>query len=89
MYFNWIQSPEASVDFHQARQEMEYAIRPKIVRILLATFEDECCVDFSCFYFDVDLDLRVVRIAKDTPEAYRKKIKKAFKAEFGKIPVAF
>ena len=82
MKLNWIIPPNSNVNFDQHRLRLEYQLRPKLVQFLLKELDEECCVDFSCFVFDVYLDTGKVVIAKETPELYAAKISNGFKTNF-------
>jgi len=71
VHFNWIlTNPEDQIQ-KQRSIEMEYELRPKITKYLMERFETECCGDFSCFHFDVDVDNKTVSISTKTPLRYR------------------
>lgn len=60
---------------------MEYRLRPKITRFLLSKLDSDCCGDFSCFHFDVDIENQQVRISEKTPKDYIEKIRSDFDRE--------
>ncbi len=74
MKFNWIFSK--AIDSGQKKRciDLEYQLRPKITRYLLDKFEIECCGDFSCFYFDVDMNTERVWVNSKTPEEFAHKL---------------
>ncbi|NAS11057.1 hypothetical protein [Poritiphilus flavus] len=74
MKFNWISTAEADDTLKKRCIELEYQLRPKITRFLMARLEQECCGDFSCFYFDVNLETRQISIANKTPVRYTRRI---------------
>ncbi|MBU2947345.1 hypothetical protein [Zobellia uliginosa] len=78
MTFNWIAGREIDERLHRLCIELEYEFRPKIIKFLIANFDMECCSDFSCFHFDVDLTSKRVTLSDDTPLQYLKKIKPIF-----------
>ena len=82
MKFNWIAPSNSNVNFDQHKLRLEYQLRPKLVQFLLKELEEECCVDFSCFVFDVYLATGKVAIAQETPEVFTAKISKGFKTYF-------
>jgi hypothetical protein len=43
----------------------------------------DCCDDFSCFHFDVDMVRREIRISEKTPEEYSKQLRMGFRDEIG------
>lgn len=71
VHFNWIYTNPTDQNQQARSIEMEYALRPKITKYLMERFESECCGDFSCFHFDVDVLNNVVSISPKTPPRYR------------------
>jgi len=53
MKFNWIFNKETDQTEKQRCIDMEYKLRPRITRYLIARMEQECHGDFSKFCFDV------------------------------------
>ncbi|MEN1785565.1 MAG: hypothetical protein AAGF77_10535, partial [Bacteroidota bacterium] len=58
--------------------DLEYTLRPKIIKFLMERFEQECCGDFSCFYFDVEVNTGIIKMASKTPLHYRMIAQKDF-----------
>ena len=81
MHFNWVTNLPKDQRFNRLSIELEYELRPRITKYLMQKFEQECCGDFSCFYFEVDVNTQWVRVSRDTPEEYRKVIEPDFDAE--------
>ena len=69
--FNWIISGQSSQGLKKRCIDLEYELRPKITKFLLERFENDCCGDFSCFHFDVDVLTKVVRISNKTPREFK------------------
>ncbi len=78
MTFNWITGREIDEKLHRLCIELEYEFRPKIIKFLIANFDMECCSDFSCFHFNVDLVSKKVTLSDDTPLLYLQQIKPDF-----------
>lgn len=74
MKFNWILSPKSDATINRYCIELEYKLRPKITKLLLARFEDDILEDFSDLYFDVDVARSNIRISDKTPPHLAKKI---------------
>ncbi len=81
MKFNWNSVHEIDDSVRKYCIELEYKLRPKITYFLMAHFENECCGDFSCFHFDVDLESQNISIARPTPLKFKRRIA----AEFDRI----
>ena len=81
MHFNWLTNLPKDQRFNRLSIELEYVLRPQLTRYLMRKFEQECCGDFSCFYFEVDVNTQWVRIGRQTPEEYRKVIELDFDSE--------
>lgn len=81
MYFNWILSNEADEKLKRLCIELEYQLRPKITRFLMARLDEDCCGDFSCFHFDVDMVTKNIRISDKTPARYIHRISSDFEME--------
>ncbi|MEM9000466.1 MAG: hypothetical protein AAGB24_09390 [Bacteroidota bacterium] len=47
----------------------------------MVRLENECCGDFSCFHFDVDMATKRVWISDKTPKQYSDKIRRDFDVE--------
>lgn len=71
MHFNWIYTNPTDQNQKIRSIELEYELRPKIIRYLMDRFDNELDGDFSCFHFEVDIFNKVVRITSKTPERYR------------------
>ncbi|MDT0622309.1 hypothetical protein [Croceitalea vernalis] len=78
MKFNWIFSNNADKNLQKQSVELEYRLRPKITKFLMEHLEQECCGDFSCFYFDVDMKTQRVLLSEKTPKNFFDKIKNEF-----------
>ena len=81
MKFNWIYGKKVDKKALQRSVDLEYELRPKITRFLMERLEKECCGDFSCFYFDVNLKTQKISISDKTPAAYIQKIASDFELE--------
>ncbi|WP_228235148.1 hypothetical protein [Allomuricauda sp. M10] len=81
MHFNWLISGDNNPATKRACIDMEYSLRPRITRFLLKKIDGECCGDFSCFHFDVDLKRKWVWISEKTPRECIKKILPDFDIE--------
>ncbi|NKI33139.1 hypothetical protein [Croceivirga thetidis] len=72
MTFNWIYTREA--DHHQRKRciDLEYQLRPRIIKFLLEQFDDDEHSDenFAAFHFDVYVETAEVYMAQDTPVNY-------------------
>ncbi len=78
MKFNWNSANEIDEKVQKFCIDLEYKLRPKITYFLMAHLEKECCGDFSCFYFDVDLEKLYVTIARPTPLKFKRRIASEF-----------
>lgn len=85
MNFNWIVPNDMDEGVKRYCIELEYQLRPKITRFLMARLERECGGDFSCFHFDVDLIAKSIRIAARTPSSYARRIKRDFDREINSV----
>ncbi|VXB83650.1 hypothetical protein [Maribacter litoralis] len=82
MNFNWILGDNDDKSFHKLCIDIEYELRPKIVKFLIANNECiEGCTDFSCFHFDVDFQSRSISVSQLTPAKYRNAIKARLERE--------
>ena len=81
MKFNWISVNEVDDKVKKFCIDLEYKLRPKITHFLMVRLEQECGGDFSCFYFDVDIENLYVRIARPTPIKYKRIIAREFDRE--------
>ena len=81
MKFNWNSVNEVDERFKKLCIDIEYKLRPKITKFLMSRLEQECGGDFSCFYFDVDVEKMVVSIARPTPLKYKRIIATDFDRE--------
>ena len=81
MKFNWKSVNEVDDKAKKFRIDLEYKLRPKIMHFLMSRLEKECCGDFSCFYFDVDVENLHVSIARPTPLKYKRIIAREFERE--------
>ncbi|MEL6917617.1 MAG: hypothetical protein AAFO99_07780 [Bacteroidota bacterium] len=81
MKFNWIGTESVKDDIKKFCIDLEYELRPKITRFLMLRLENECCGDFSCFHFDVNMDTMQITISEKTPKEYIQKIQSDFELE--------
>ena len=81
MKFNWNSVNEVDDKVKKFCIDLEYKLRPKITHFLMARLEQECGGDFSCFYFDVDIENLYVSIARPTPIKYKRIIAREFDRE--------
>lgn len=79
--FNWLYSENASPAMKRACIDLEYSLRPRITKFLLTRVDGECCGDFSCYHFDVDVKRNWVWISEKTPKECIKKILPDFDIE--------
>ncbi len=83
MTFNWILGQDDDPAHKKLCIDLEYHLRPRITRFLMARLERELQGDFSSFHFDVDLVRREVRISEKTPAKYVQRIAYDFMKEIG------
>ena len=81
MKFNWKSVNEVDDKFKKFCIDLEYKLRPKITHFLMARLEKECCGDFSCFHFDVDVENMYVSIVRPTPLKFKRIIAMEFDRE--------
>ncbi|MEL6304137.1 MAG: hypothetical protein AAGL29_02555 [Bacteroidota bacterium] len=81
MKFNWVISGETDAAVKRACIDLEYRLRPRITKFLMSRLDEECCGNFSCFYFDVDLENKNVSISEKTPKDYIDQIRDDFEIE--------
>ena len=81
MKFNWKSVNEVDEKAKKFRIDLEYKLRPEITRFLMARLEQECLGDFSCFYFEVDVENLYVSIVRPTPLKYKRIIAREFDRE--------
>lgn len=81
MKFTWNSVNQVDEGVKKLRIDLEYKLRPKITRFLMARLENECDGDFSCFHFDVDLEKMYVSIARPTPIRLKQLIASDFDRE--------
>ncbi|MEO1485869.1 MAG: hypothetical protein AAFU57_08985 [Bacteroidota bacterium] len=81
MKFNWVISGETDAAVKRACIDLEYRLRPRITKFLMSRLDAECCGNFSCFYFDVDLENKNVSISEKTPKDYIDQIRDDFEIE--------
>lgn len=70
MHFHWIFQEGQQLADQRFLIELEYRLRPRITRFLMDRLGMDCCEDFSCFHFEVDMVQREIRISDQTPERY-------------------
>ncbi len=88
MKFNWTSVNEVDESFKKLCIDLEYKLRPKITRFLMARLENECGGDFSCFHFDVDIEKMVVSIVRPTPLKFKRIIATEFEKEINQNFIA-
>ena len=76
MTFNWVFSGDDNPALQRTCIDMEYSLRPRIMRFLLSKFDVDA--DFTNFYFDVNVDKQWVSISEKTPKEYAIKISPDF-----------
>ena len=76
MHFHWI-FDEDQVDLRELI-DLEYQLRSRITRYIMDTLDFDCCIDFSCFHFEVDMVRREIRISEKTPEEYSRLLRMGF-----------
>lgn len=79
--FNWVIAGENNPTLKRVCIDLEYSLRPRITKFLLTRVDGECCGDFSCYHFDVDVKRRWVWISEKTPKECIKKILPDFDTE--------
>lgn len=83
--FNYILEKDADPSRKKFCIDLEYRLRPRITRFLMARLERELRGDFTLFHFDVDLIRREIRISDKTPAEYARRIAADFKTELAAI----
>ncbi|QLG46156.1 hypothetical protein [Costertonia aggregata] len=84
MKFNWIIGEDSDEKLKKYCIDMEYRLRPRIMKFLIEKLDDiDCCSDFSCFYFDIDVVCNRVTVSSPTPQKYLQIIKADFEREIG------
>ena len=78
MNLNWILSNNTDQNLERKCVDLEYQLRPKILKLLISKFDFECCTDFSCFHFDIDVAKNTVSISPKTPVEYIEVMKDDF-----------
>ena len=81
MKFNWKSVNEVDEKAKKFRIDLEYKLRTKIMHFLMSRLEQECNGDFSCFYFDVDVENLYISIVRPTPLKYKRIIATEFEQE--------
>lgn len=76
MKFNWIFSGDDNPAMQRTCIDLEYILRPRIMRFLLSRLDID--TDFSSFHFTVDVDKKRVSIADSTPKEYTAQILPGF-----------
>ncbi len=89
MKFNWIYGKKIDKKTLKRSVDLEYELRPKITRFLMARMEKECNGDFSSFHFDVNLVTQNISISDKTPVAYMDKIASDFELEINTLKKVF
>lgn len=73
MKFNWIFPQQTATNIQKKRCiDLEYQLRPRIVKFLLEQFDDDehGVENFAAFHFDVHIETEEVFMTQDTPENY-------------------
>ena len=83
VHFHWIFNGEQEELDKKELIDLEYQLRPRITRFIMDRIGFDCCEDYSCFHFDIDLDRREVRISDKTPEKYTTVLSVEFAREIG------
>jgi hypothetical protein len=81
VHFHWILNGEQDQPEKKDLIELEYRLRPRITRFIMDRLGFECCEDFNCFHFEVDMVRREVRISDKTPEEFTRLLCVDFKEE--------
>ena len=81
MKFNWILDEAADEKLKKFCIELEYQLRPKITRFLMARLDNECDGDFSAFHFDVNMITKNITLSERTPREYLQRIQSDFDRE--------
>ncbi|SHG89469.1 hypothetical protein [Flagellimonas flava] len=81
MTFNWLNPGTSDPATKKVCIDLEYRLRPRITRFLLSQFDGDHLLDFSNFYFDVDLKNEWIWISEQTPFDIIEKIKADFDRE--------
>ena len=84
--FNWVISGKTDPATKKVCIDLEYQLRPKITKFLLSKLDADCCGDFSCFHFDVDVENKWVTISKRTPQRFIDKVQRDFDTEINGSP---
>ncbi|WP_435623150.1 hypothetical protein [Flagellimonas sp.] len=80
MKFNWINREDDTLT-KKVCIDLEYRLRPRITKFLLSKYDSDFLIDFSKFYFDVDLKNQWIWISEKTPLDYTERIKEDFDIE--------
>jgi len=84
MRFNWILGDRTDEKLYRLCVDIEYQLRPKIVKFLILNFDSlDTSSYFSCFFFNVDLNTNRITVDEQTPVAYRNAINSKFEREIG------
>ncbi len=78
MKFQWISGKRIDEELGKFCIELEYQLRPKITRFLIAHPDFEGLPDFSGFYFEIDMKLQQVIMNHVQPEILSSKLKRDF-----------
>ena len=74
--FNWVFSGDDNPAMQRTCIDLEYSLRPRIMRFLLSRLDVD--TDFSSFHFNVDVDNKRVSISDRTPKEYANQILSGF-----------
>jgi hypothetical protein len=83
VHFHWIPKKDQDQIDQKELIDLEYQLRPRITRFIMDTLGFDCCDDFSCFHFELDMEKREIRISDQTPEEYSKLLRMGFHDEIG------
>jgi len=70
VHFHWIINGEQDEVDQKELIDLEYRLRPRITRFILDRLGYECCDDFNCFHFEIDMVRREIRISDKTPQEF-------------------
>lgn len=81
MRFNWITSLDTTNEMKKLCVDMEYRLREKISKFLIANWDD-LMDDFDKLVFDIDMATKEINISEDSPLYLKSIIQKDFYQEF-------
>ncbi len=83
MNFNWIGNQDIDENLLKKCVDLEFELRYKITKFLIRRLDVECNIDFTRFYFDVDMTTKTIRISEKTPQEYVQEVAADFYKEMG------